>query len=81
MFRDMIRKVYGDSINDTQIKEWFRWFKDGRVSVTNSNPRQAFKFENSGKRETCVSHNQQKPSFARRGPCDFPSLKEKLLFL
>ncbi|KAG8244589.1 Protein rcc2 [Homalodisca vitripennis] len=30
----MIRKVYGDvSMGDTQIKEWFRRFKNGRISV------------------------------------------------
>lgn len=35
----MIRKVYdNDSMSDTQIKEWFRRFKDGRVSV-DSDPR------------------------------------------
>ena len=35
----MIRKVYGDdSMSDTQIKEWFKRFKDGRVSV-DSDPR------------------------------------------
>lgn len=35
----MIRKVYGnDSMSDTQIKEWFRRFKDGRASV-DSDPR------------------------------------------
>ncbi|XP_043524290.1 protein GVQW3-like [Frieseomelitta varia] len=30
----MIRKVYGDdSMSNTQIKEWYKRFKDGRVSV------------------------------------------------
>jgi len=35
----MIRKVYGnDSMSNTQIKEWFKRFKDGRASV-DSDPR------------------------------------------
>ena len=30
----MIRKVYrDDTMSDTQIKEWFKRFKDGRVSM------------------------------------------------
>ncbi|KOC60764.1 Putative uncharacterized protein FLJ37770 [Habropoda laboriosa] len=30
----MIRKVYGDeSLSEAQIKEWFRRFKSGRISV------------------------------------------------
>ena len=37
----MIRKVYGDdSMSDTQIKEWFKRFKDGRISLSmDSDPR------------------------------------------
>ena len=63
----MICQVYdNDSINDAQIKERFRQFKDSRVSMNSDPCFKIFNIENSRKRGTCaerVIRNQQKLSF------------------